>query len=46
VKSGQENITVESIHAAAEAYQAIEDVLPIEQLCESGGLLRGDALIH
>jgi hypothetical protein len=41
VKSRKKGIPIESIHAAAEPYQAIENVLPVEQLCESGGSAAG-----
>ena len=42
MKSRNKELPIEAIHSTAEPYQAIEDVLAVEQMFEPGELFRVD----
>jgi len=44
VKRREKELAIEAIHSPAEPDQAIEDLLPVEQMFESGELFGIDAL--
>src|ERR1700733_10030654 len=46
MKSGQKHVPVEAIHSAAEPCQAIDNVLPVEQLLEPGQLVLRNCAAH
>jgi hypothetical protein len=46
VKSRQKELPVEAIHSPAEPYQAIENVLPLEQMFEPGQPFGCNSWVH